>query len=158
MLDEALDVLAGLWRGGPFTHEGHAFQLRDADFAPSPVQSPRIPIWIAGHWPHRPPFRRAARWDGVFPEFPRGGDELAQLREVVDYVRRHRAGAAPFDVVYSSAPTTTTPDLLDASAAAGATWWLARVEPQYFGGTWEGSWPTSAMRAWIAAGPPAAER
>lgn len=153
MLDEALEVLTGLWRGERFSYEGRSYHVRDAQFAPVPVQTPRIPIWIAGHWPNRPPFRRAARWDGVFPEFPHGGDEAAQLKEAVQYVRAERASAHPFDVVYSSAPRATG-DHLATYAAAGATWWLARIEPQHFGGTWQGAWPAAAMRACIAAGPP----
>jgi len=39
----------------------------DVRFLPKPVQHPRIPIWVAALWPKRAPFRRAARWDGVFP-------------------------------------------------------------------------------------------
>jgi alkanesulfonate monooxygenase SsuD/methylene tetrahydromethanopterin reductase-like flavin-dependent oxidoreductase (luciferase family) len=152
LLDEGLDVLGGLWRAERFSYEGEVYRVRDAEFAPAPVQNPRIPVWIAGHWPNRRPFRRAARWDGVFPEFPRGGDELAQLGEVVEYVRAQRASTAAFDVVYSSGPEAT-PDRLATIAAAGATWWLARIEAQYFGADGKSAWPMAAMRARIAAGP-----
>ncbi len=60
---------------------GAHYHVRDACFLPPPLQSPRIPVWLAGHWPNRRPFERAARWDGIFPEFPHGGDEPAQLRK-----------------------------------------------------------------------------
>ncbi len=153
MLDEALQVLSGLWRAEPCAFEGHYYRVARAHFAPPPVQSPRVPIWIAGHWPNRAPLRRAARWDGVFPEFPRGGDELAQLRALVAYVRGARPGEASFDVVYATAPRATADDLAR-YAAAGATWWLARVEPQHFGAAWGGVWPIADMRRYIAAGPP----
>ncbi len=32
MLDEALDVLAGLWTGQPFSYNGAHYQVRDAIF------------------------------------------------------------------------------------------------------------------------------
>jgi alkanesulfonate monooxygenase SsuD/methylene tetrahydromethanopterin reductase-like flavin-dependent oxidoreductase (luciferase family) len=153
MLDEALEVLAGLWRGEDFSFEGRHYRLHSARFAPAPAQTPRIPVWIAGHWPHRPPFRRAARWDGAFPEFPAGGDELAQFVAVADYVKSQRRSDAPFDLVYASAPGIST-ELLDRFAAAGATWWLARIEPGHFGRSWEAEWPIAAMRDAVLAGPP----
>ena len=127
--------------------------MQHAQFAPVAVQTPRIPVWVAGHWPQPAPFRRAARWDGVFPEFPRGGDELAQLRALRAYVAARRASAVPFDVVYATAPRATAQDLA-AYAAAGATWWLARLEPQHFGAAWGDAWPLEAMRAYITGGPP----
>jgi alkanesulfonate monooxygenase SsuD/methylene tetrahydromethanopterin reductase-like flavin-dependent oxidoreductase (luciferase family) len=65
MLDEGLDVLTGLWTGEPFSYQGAHYRIDGARFLPTPVQTPRIPIWVAGIWPHPRPFRRAARWDGV---------------------------------------------------------------------------------------------
>ena len=67
MLDEGLAVLTGLWSGEPFSFSGAHFKINDTCFIPAPVQLPRIPIWVAGTWPKRPPFRRAARYDGVIP-------------------------------------------------------------------------------------------
>src|SRR5438874_5033871 len=67
MLDEGLAVLTGLWRGEPFTHHGAHYTVDGAHFLPRPLQQPRIPIWLAGIWPHPRPFRRAAKWDGVVP-------------------------------------------------------------------------------------------
>jgi alkanesulfonate monooxygenase SsuD/methylene tetrahydromethanopterin reductase-like flavin-dependent oxidoreductase (luciferase family) len=60
MLDEGLDVLTGLWSGKAFAYEGKHYQVKDTEFIPMPVQSPRIPIWVGGNWPHKAPFRRAA--------------------------------------------------------------------------------------------------
>ena len=59
MLDEGLAILTGLWRGETFSYEGAHYHVKEAQFLPKPVQSPRIPIWIAGLWPNKPPFRRA---------------------------------------------------------------------------------------------------
>src|SRR5258708_1383122 len=67
MLDEALDVLVGLWSGQPFSYRGEHYQVRDVTFLPRPMQQPRIPIWVGGSWPHKGPVQRAARWDGIVP-------------------------------------------------------------------------------------------
>src|SRR6185369_963188 len=63
MLDEGLDVLMGLWSGEEFSYSGEQYQVERARFLPTPVQQPRIPIWVAGVWPRKAPFRRAAHWD-----------------------------------------------------------------------------------------------
>ncbi len=66
-LDEGLDILTGLWRGKPFSYEGEHFHLKKMSFGSRPVQTPRIPIWVGGFWPNKPPFRQAAKWDCVIP-------------------------------------------------------------------------------------------
>ena len=75
MLDEGLAVLAGLWTGEPFGYHGQHYRVGGAPpeddwraiFSPPPAQRPRIPVCVGGTWPHRAPFRRAARWDGACP-------------------------------------------------------------------------------------------
>src|SRR5688500_2563825 len=64
-LDEALEVVVGLWSGEPFDHDGAEYTVEGAQFRPPPVQQPRIPVWAACVVPHRAPLVRAARWDGV---------------------------------------------------------------------------------------------
>lgn len=98
-LDEGLDVLTGLWSGEPFSYSGEHYQVLDAQFLPTPVQTPRIPIWVAQMYPYRGPLRRAARWDGLVPMhetdmFP----TPQQVDEVVSFVRSVRTDDAPFDV------------------------------------------------------------
>src|SRR5512133_1899085 len=129
--DEALDVLNGLWRAEPFHDSGKHYQIKQAHLVPAPCQSPRIPIWVGGFWPNNPPFRRAARWDGVFP-LARNQEQLClssdEVRAVVGYVRAHRADDTPFDVAHSG----FTPgndlakgcDLVGTYAQAGVTWWM----------------------------------
>src|SRR5215470_15352683 len=86
MLDEGLAVLVGLWSGQPFNYAGQHYRVTDSQFRPLPLQAPRIPVWVAGYWPHRPPFRRAARWDGVFPLFgTEQGDTLDQFKAALRY-------------------------------------------------------------------------
>jgi alkanesulfonate monooxygenase SsuD/methylene tetrahydromethanopterin reductase-like flavin-dependent oxidoreductase (luciferase family) len=115
LLDDGLERLQGFW---------------DGEFEPRPVHG-RIPIWVAAHWPHRRPLRRAARFQGLFPIDLPGPEALAELRselgEGYDYAVTFPAGEA-------SAPWVE----------AGATWCLVGFGPQ----------PTAAaVRAAIAAGP-----
>ena len=69
-LDEALAVVCGLWTGESFSFDGVHHQVSDVTFHPPPVQRPRPPIWIAGLLPNRRPFRRAARYEGIFESWP----------------------------------------------------------------------------------------
>ena len=88
-LDEGLDVLTGLWSGEPFSYHGEHFRVEGARFLPRPVQQPRIPIWVGGQWPNRPPWRRAARWDGVYPIYWQG-EVNAMTPEILKTNRRVR--------------------------------------------------------------------
>jgi alkanesulfonate monooxygenase SsuD/methylene tetrahydromethanopterin reductase-like flavin-dependent oxidoreductase (luciferase family) len=154
MLDESLAILDGLWSGNAFAFEGRHYQFGPMTFRPTPVQRPRIPIWVVGAWPHERSMRRAVRWDGIYVQAqdaegkPASGPE--PLRGVLEYVHRERpAELAPLDVVVDG--TTPADDPVSAAAVAGAhadagaTWWI------------ESDWTNSsvdAMRRRIAAGPP----
>jgi alkanesulfonate monooxygenase SsuD/methylene tetrahydromethanopterin reductase-like flavin-dependent oxidoreductase (luciferase family) len=136
MLDEGLAVLTGLWSGEPFSFAGEYFKVNNTRFIPAPMQSPRIPIWVAGTWPRRPPFRRAARYDGVIPVTGdiRSSLSAAKLDELIGFVAQHRGGArGPFDVVYSAGTPGESGDqdreIVAPYAAAGATWWLESMLP-----------------------------
>ena len=63
MLDEGLEIIAGLWTGEPFSFRGKHYRVDDVTFLPRPVQQPRIPIWIGGGYPIRA--RRVGRSDGM---------------------------------------------------------------------------------------------
>lgn len=134
-LDEGLDLLKDYWSGRPVDHDGVHYQVRDVTLLPATVQRPRPPVWIAGFWPHRPPMRRAARWDGAVPLFTtaRHGQTppVDQVRDLVAYVHRHREDPAgrPFEIVLggvSPAGTARAHDLLGPLIDAGATWWDER--------------------------------
>jgi alkanesulfonate monooxygenase SsuD/methylene tetrahydromethanopterin reductase-like flavin-dependent oxidoreductase (luciferase family) len=154
MLDEGLAVLTGLWSGEPFSFEGEHFRVNNTRFIPVPVQSPRIPIWLAGTWPRRPPFRRAARYDGVIPVTGdiRSSLSAAELGELIAFVSQHRGSAArdSFDVVYSAGTPGESGEqdreIIAPYTAAGATWWLESMLP------WQRS-PQQA-RERIRRGPP----
>jgi len=105
LLDDGLARLASYWGG---------------EFEPVPVQSPRIPVWVAARWPNRRPLRRAARWDGLFPIDLPGPEALAELAAAVSALRAEVGNDQPFDLIVE----------LRADAdpgpweAAGATWIL----------------------------------
>lgn len=127
MLDETLAILTGLWSGEAFSYTGKHYQIDDVTFLPKPVQQPSIPIWLAGTWPHKKPFRRAARWDGITPirwDRPFVPDDY---REIVAYIQQYRQDATPFDVIASNraikAHIKEDRALLQAYADAGVTWW-----------------------------------
>ncbi len=127
-LDEGLEVLVGLWNGEPFSYLGRHYEVRNAQFLPPPLQSPRIPIWVAGRWPRKEPFLRAARWEGVFPLGLARGSKLNpdEIRTVLSFIKNHRAATSPYDVVATSGDNHDAHDneMLSAYAAAGTTWWM----------------------------------
>ena len=67
-LDEALGLLAALWRGDPVDADGPVFRLRGARLAPRPVQRPAPPIWIAAMGPRALALsaRRADGWEASY--------------------------------------------------------------------------------------------
>jgi alkanesulfonate monooxygenase SsuD/methylene tetrahydromethanopterin reductase-like flavin-dependent oxidoreductase (luciferase family) len=133
-LDESLEIVSALWSGEEVTHHGERFQLERVAMHPTPIQQPSIPIWVAGFWPNRPPFRRAARWNGAIPQ--RRTDPFKPLspeefRECAAYVSTHRTSDGPFELVASwigpgrSAPASTT-DLALRLASLVRPDWLDR--------------------------------
>jgi alkanesulfonate monooxygenase SsuD/methylene tetrahydromethanopterin reductase-like flavin-dependent oxidoreductase (luciferase family) len=134
LMDEGLDILTGLWRGQPFTYEGKHYTVRETSFnpPPSPIQQPRIPIWVVGAWPRRKSMQRVLRYDGLLPMTI--GDEgarqatPAELREMAAYVAAHREQSTPFDIIVEGQTPGDDPAHAEAIirpwADAGATWWL----------------------------------
>jgi alkanesulfonate monooxygenase SsuD/methylene tetrahydromethanopterin reductase-like flavin-dependent oxidoreductase (luciferase family) len=43
-MEEAIEIIERLWRGGPVTHDGRYFQLHVPELRPRPVQ-PSLPLW-----------------------------------------------------------------------------------------------------------------
>lgn len=133
MLDEGLDILVKMWGGEPFSHSGEHYEISEARLTPPPVQRPRIPIWVAGTWPRKGPFRRALRWDGFAPE---GTDPLTteQIREIADSVSERREdGGGVFDLRVTGSTGGMNRDEARETAAesaeAGATWWDETLPP-----------------------------
>lgn len=139
-LDESLEILTGLWSGEPFAYRGKHYQLDQMTFLPSPVQQPRIPIWVVGAWPSERSMRRAARYDGLLPAVVGGTAEDSgvtpeNLREIAAWIAGHRETDRPFDLVVEGRTPSDDPaaaaDMVAPWVEAGATWWLesAWTEP-----------------------------
>jgi alkanesulfonate monooxygenase SsuD/methylene tetrahydromethanopterin reductase-like flavin-dependent oxidoreductase (luciferase family) len=119
MLDEGLDLLAGLLSGEQVDHRGEHYQARDVRFLPRPVRPGGLPVWLAGRWPHRRPVERALRHDGLFLIDTAGPADLAAIAE------RAAGLGRPFDLAVEGRPGEAS----EPWAAAGATWWLAQFDP-----------------------------
>ncbi len=159
MLDEALQVLTGLWSGETFSFEGKYYQVKNARFLPTPVQ-PRIPIWVGGFWPNKAPMRRAARYDGVYPLFNVWQDpqKLAVFKEAVAFVRAQQPTAQPFDILaIGGTRSSTDVEPVRAYQEAGATWWMEAVDPWSYGWPDSGPWPVEEMCQRVRLGPPRIE-
>lgn len=52
-LDEAVQIVRGVWSEPPFSFEGTYFSTKEMQVLPPPVQSPRPPIMIGGSGPRR---------------------------------------------------------------------------------------------------------
>ncbi|GCE22067.1 LLM class flavin-dependent oxidoreductase [Dictyobacter kobayashii] len=127
-LDEGLDVLTGLWSGKPFSYKGEHYQLQRTTFLPSTLQSPRIPVWVAGFWPRVKPFRRAARWDGVVPLKSGGPLTPEDILDIRTTIQSHGQTSESFDIVKIHSTglkdRKRTAKSAEAFAASGVTWWL----------------------------------
>lgn len=150
MLDEGLHLLNRFWSGERVTFEGAHYQVQDVRIVPRPLQRPRIPIWLGGGWPVRAPFRRAARWDGIYvmTEKSTGGKMTpADIEEMRAFIFEQRSDQSHFDVVFAdktSRGSGKSQEQIGEFGEAGVTWWL------------EGLWSMSPeeAKARIGAGPP----
>ena len=157
LLDESLAILEGLWSGEPFEFAGQHHRFGPMTFRPTPVQRPRIPIWVVGAWPAARSMARAARWDGIIPQVrdaDSGPDAPTpdQLRDIVHWIAGTRAAAGrrgPYEVVAQGVTPlddrAAADGLVAAFRDAGATWWVES--------NWEGA-TVASLRERIEAGPP----
>jgi alkanesulfonate monooxygenase SsuD/methylene tetrahydromethanopterin reductase-like flavin-dependent oxidoreductase (luciferase family) len=145
MLDEALDILLGLWSGEPFSYNGEYFQIRNLTLLPTPLQKPRIPIWVGGNWPHQGPLRRAARCDGFCGGKEHAEDEPwclspAEVRDIKAAIERQRTTNAAFDIALGGAERSNDWEqervTIKSLAEAGATWWMEYISVGDFENTY----------------------
>jgi alkanesulfonate monooxygenase SsuD/methylene tetrahydromethanopterin reductase-like flavin-dependent oxidoreductase (luciferase family) len=119
MLDEGLAVLTGLVEDGQVSFHGSHYDV-EAGVRPRPLQRPRIPIWVAGVFPHARPLARARRWDGFIPI----ADDFLTPEQLAAYVGPHPRD--DWDVVAQWPESTSADDY----AAAGATWLVRSTWPE----------------------------
>ncbi len=132
-LDEALEIIAGLWTGHPVEFHGKHFQVDKMTMLPAAVQQPRIPIWVVGVWPKMKSMRRALRYDGVIPQRYKGTpasppwtpEEVATLDK---WMKEQDAEKKNFDICVGGSTATKEKrkavKKAEAYSQAGATWWL----------------------------------
>lgn len=155
LLDEGLDILTGLWSGKPFSYQGEHYHLQEMTFRPTPVQQPRIPIWVVGAWPRPKSMQRALRYDGLIPykltepATPMTPDDIRAIRA---YIAANRTATTPFDIVWEGETPGDKPAqaraIVQPWVEAGITWWT------------ESRWTTDdleAVRTRIRQGPPRVE-
>ena len=164
LLDESLDILAGLWSGEPFSYSGAHYTLQEMRFLPTPTQQPRIPIWVVGAWPRTKSMRRAVRWDGLIPsKIGEDGtqqevtpEDVREMRAFAEEQRTSAAYAVPFEIIWEGETPGDDPAAATAIvrpwAEAGVRWWLEAV--------WKGPETRAGlegMRERIRQGPPPRE-
>jgi hypothetical protein len=156
-LDEGLDILTGLWKGQPFQFDGNHYHLTPTEFspAPSPVQKPRIPIWVVGVWPKTKSMRRALKYDGLLPNFMgtdgkvrMGPPALEEVQEMTRFVHQEIEPGRLFDIILEGETDPAKPETLNTVHAyneAGVTWWIEA--------SWNATDPAVILDR-IKAGPP----
>jgi alkanesulfonate monooxygenase SsuD/methylene tetrahydromethanopterin reductase-like flavin-dependent oxidoreductase (luciferase family) len=154
MLDEGLDIITGLWSGEPFSFKGSHYNLEEMTFLPKPKQEPRIPIWVGGGIPHKAPFRRAARYEGVSPVHSKWPEPVTPqlLGDVLEIVRNQRRTLDDYDVVIcgatSGTDSTKDREIVESWSQAGATWFQEDINGMRA--------DIGELRERIRAGPPVA--
>lgn len=135
MLDEGIDLIAGLWQGR-LRYTGRHYQIDlaardDLGRVALPVQ-PRIPIWVVGAWPRPKSMQRVLRCDGLIPVCmgEQGFRETTpdDIRAMLGWLAEHGGVHSGFDMVMEGETPADDPDRAGAIvapwAAAGCTWWL----------------------------------
>jgi alkanesulfonate monooxygenase SsuD/methylene tetrahydromethanopterin reductase-like flavin-dependent oxidoreductase (luciferase family) len=155
LLDESLDIVAGLWSGLPLHYEGEHYHVDGMTMLPPPVQQPRVPIWVVGVWPKEKSMRRALRWDGIIAQRYGASPGDARLkpdevRAIKTYIDERREAATPFDILAGGATLGKSrkraAEIVRPYLEAGATWWVEEV------------WGSEdKVRARIRQGPPRVE-
>jgi alkanesulfonate monooxygenase SsuD/methylene tetrahydromethanopterin reductase-like flavin-dependent oxidoreductase (luciferase family) len=139
LLDEGLAVLAQIWSGQPVSFHGQCYHVEGPAMLPTPVQTPRIPIWVGGAWPHKGPVARAARWDGAcLYKAPSDGNtdgilSAGDVREMRAAIQAGRSDSAPYDIVTGGGARwkdwEKEREHIRAVGDAGATWWAEWIPP-----------------------------
>ena len=150
LLDESLAILEGLWSGEPFAFAGRHYRFGPMTFRPTPVQRPRIPVWVVGAWPAERSMARAARWDGIIPQARDAAGTPRPSRRPASSARSSPGSPPRARPTDGAGPTTSSPRARRRPAIraplprrsrrfadAGATWWIEA--------DWEGS--TRARRS-----------
>jgi alkanesulfonate monooxygenase SsuD/methylene tetrahydromethanopterin reductase-like flavin-dependent oxidoreductase (luciferase family) len=126
MLDEGLEVITRLWTGQPVEHVGAHYTVSGVSLLPTPIQRPRIPVWIGGE--SRAALRRASRWDGWIIGVIDENAEITlppeKLADRLASIKDQGVEGGPFEVAVDGVSEPGAPSLVQDYANAGATWWF----------------------------------
>ncbi|MFX0059819.1 MAG: LLM class flavin-dependent oxidoreductase [Candidatus Hodarchaeota archaeon] len=130
-LDESLEILLGLWSGENFSFKGEFYEINNAQFMPKPVNN-QIPIWVAGIWPNKNPFIRAAKYDGVCPISANWPQELTpgEVKEIIEFIDQYRKKKNNFDINISGntpGKTSEAAKIVKQYEEVGITWWCENI-------------------------------
>ena len=160
LLDEGLDILTGLWKGQPFRYEGKHYKIQPTKFypPPSPVQRPRIPIWVVGLWGSKRSMDRVLRYDGLLPNVKDsdgnvGRPTIEDVRGMTDFVKEKLGNRKSLDIIVEGTTPGEDPEkarkVVGSWANVGATW---RTETMW--GAMDLADPMNSIRKRILQGPP----
>lgn len=82
--DESLDVMMRCWEGGEFSWDGKFFQFRNIQFDPTPIQKPRVPLWIGSRTDQKRPMARVAKYADVWHPTGLSPEEIAKTGDELD--------------------------------------------------------------------------
>jgi hypothetical protein len=136
MLDEAIDILTGLFQRQQFDYPGRHFKVKlslmdPMHYPPATIQNPRPPLWMVGVYPKRKSMQRVLKCDGIFPQKMDAEGKWSELTPadvtaIRDFVQTNRSLTTPFDIVVEGQSAKLEPPAAVARAAewaqAGATW------------------------------------
>jgi alkanesulfonate monooxygenase SsuD/methylene tetrahydromethanopterin reductase-like flavin-dependent oxidoreductase (luciferase family) len=138
MLDEGLIIIDRLWSGNAVDFTGQHYRVDGLRLSLTPLQRPRVPIWVGGLWPRRTTIERAARWDGALLGFkvgPGNGEvdmTPADVELLVQDIARRRP-VDSYDIVMGGRARESNESAerqwIREMAGAGATWWCEWVPP-----------------------------
>lgn len=159
-LEEAVQIVRGLWSEQPFTYQGAHFHVAEATGAPGPVQQPYVPLLIAGGG-ERVTLRQVAQYADVSNFGPHRDVGSAftpdDVRRKYDVLRRQcEVAGRPYDAILR----TSIDFLMLADTPAAAQAKVAAMPAQaraYFGAIAHplGATPAEAIayfRGLVAAG------
>jgi alkanesulfonate monooxygenase SsuD/methylene tetrahydromethanopterin reductase-like flavin-dependent oxidoreductase (luciferase family) len=129
MTDEGLDYLADLLSGEQFSHTGKFYTANDVCLVPTPMQKPRIPVWIGGD--SNAAMRRAAKWDGwiigTIDEQQKITNTPKMIAEKLAYIQKNRPSSDAFEVAVDGISQPDAREQVDEYEDAGATWWFESI-------------------------------
>lgn len=101
LVEEQLQIITGLWSHNPFSHNGRAYHLEEAQFTPKPVQQPRPTIIIGGRTTSQRLVKLAGRFGDEFVIGQPTPEDCRAVRGRLDAACR-AAGRDPSDVKLSA--------------------------------------------------------